>query len=164
MNQVRAILALRSKRAGAQVSETRPVEYRWLRLAGLSLGVALLYVVTGVLGLRLAVPPGYATIIWPASGIAIAALLIFSPRLVVGVFLGSFVVNAYVGAVLGGDDDVDPRARLARFRRLLPDPVPHRDRRHRQLVAARGVRGRCCGAHFRHLFRGAGRLTAKAVR
>ena len=109
MNQVRAILALRSKRAGAQVSETRPVEYSWLRLVGLSLGVALLYVVTGVLGLRLAVPPGYATIIWPASGIAIAALLIFTPRLVVGVFLGSFVVNAYVGAVLGGDG-IDWRA------------------------------------------------------
>lgn len=35
--------------------------------------VALLaphYALTGKLGLLLAVPPGYATIIWPASGIA----------------------------------------------------------------------------------------------
>ena len=38
--------------------------------------LAALYIVTGKLGLLLAVPPGYATIIWPASGIALGLSLI----------------------------------------------------------------------------------------
>ena len=35
--------------------------------------IAILYVVGGRLGLLLAVPPGYATAIFPSAGIAIAA-------------------------------------------------------------------------------------------
>ena len=48
--------------------------------------LAGLYVVTGKLGLLLAVPPGYATIIWPASGIAIGMLMVHGARLWPGVF------------------------------------------------------------------------------
>ena len=43
--------------------------------------VALLYATLGLIGLQLAVPPGYATIIWPASGMALAVLLMFGQRL-----------------------------------------------------------------------------------
>ncbi|MEN3793063.1 CHASE domain-containing protein [Fulvimarina sp. MAC3] len=56
--------------------------------------LALLYGVFGYIGLQLAVPPGYATLISPASGIALAGLLYGGPRLWPGVFLGSFFVNA----------------------------------------------------------------------
>tara|TARA_R110002124_G_scaffold63350_43_gene173554 strand:- start:19114 stop:22917 length:3804 start_codon:yes stop_codon:yes gene_type:complete len=71
-----------------------------MRLVGLIAGVAALYALAGLLGLQLAVPPGYATIMWPASGIAIAALLIFSPRLILGIFIGSLLINGYIGHVL----------------------------------------------------------------
>jgi PAS domain S-box-containing protein len=56
--------------------------------------LAALYVATGKLGLLLAVPPGYATIIWPASGIAIGMLIMHGARLWPGVLVGSFLLNA----------------------------------------------------------------------
>jgi CHASE1-domain containing sensor protein len=57
------------------------------------LGVAAAYFATGKLALLLAIPPGYATAIWPPAGIALAALLLLGSRPFVGVFLGSFLVN-----------------------------------------------------------------------
>lgn len=59
--------------------------------------LAALYFLAGKLGLTLAVPPGYATIIWPPSGIAIGVLLLHGRGLAPGVFLGSFLLNATVG-------------------------------------------------------------------
>ncbi|TIW68972.1 MAG: hypothetical protein E5V56_03990, partial [Mesorhizobium sp.] len=59
--------------------------------------VAALYYLTGQLGLLLAVPPGYATIIWPASGIAVGALLAYGRSLWPGIFVGSLVLNAAIG-------------------------------------------------------------------
>jgi PAS domain S-box-containing protein len=66
--------------------------------------LALLYILTGKLGLLLAVPPGYATIIWPASGIAVGMLAVHGARLWPGVLLGSFVLNAYNSGAFAGDD------------------------------------------------------------
>jgi PAS domain S-box-containing protein len=67
-------------------------------LAHLALGRTVLltaaaYYLTGRIGLALAIPPGYATVIWPPAGIALAAVLLAGPRASVGVFLGSFLVN-----------------------------------------------------------------------
>ncbi|MGH8517757.1 MAG: CHASE domain-containing protein, partial [Panacagrimonas sp.] len=45
-------------------------------------------------GLLLAVPPGYATAVWPASGVALAAVLLWGLRVAPGVMIGSFAVNA----------------------------------------------------------------------
>ncbi|MBV2151212.1 CHASE domain-containing protein [Sphingobium sp. AS12] len=67
------------------------------RAVMLNAGLALVYCVTGWLGLKMAIPPGYATLIWPASGIAVAAILIFGRALWPGVAVGSFVVNAAIG-------------------------------------------------------------------
>src|SRR5436190_3619244 len=61
-----------------------------------SAGIAILaaaYLITGKLGLFLAIPPGYATAFWPPSGIAIAMLLLFGNGCWPGVFIGSFLVN-----------------------------------------------------------------------
>ena len=55
--------------------------------------LALAYYITGTLGLFLAIPPGYATVVWPASGIALAGSLLFGYRTAVGIWLGSFLVN-----------------------------------------------------------------------
>lgn len=40
------------------------------------LGLAAAYIAAGRLGLLLAIPPGYATAIFPPAGIALAALLV----------------------------------------------------------------------------------------
>ncbi|MBY4677459.1 EAL domain-containing protein [Marinobacterium arenosum] len=62
---------------------------------------ALGYLVTGALGLSLAIPPGFATVIWPPSGIALAAVLLLGDRALLGVWLGSFLLNLFVAA--GGE-------------------------------------------------------------
>lgn len=61
----------------------------------LILVTAIAYGVTGRLGLLLAIPPGYATAIWPPSGIALAALLVGGVRVWPGVVLGSVLVNIW---------------------------------------------------------------------
>src|SRR5947209_4863813 len=58
-----------------------------------SLLLAVAYFITGKIGLVLAVPPGYATAVWPPSGIALGGLLIFGTRCWPGVLLGSFCAN-----------------------------------------------------------------------
>jgi PAS domain S-box-containing protein len=63
-----------------------------------------LYVITGRLGLLLAVPPGYATVIWPASGIAVGMLMVHGARLWPGVFLGSLLLNAWQSGVFADAD------------------------------------------------------------
>ena len=55
--------------------------------------VAVLYFAAGKLGLLLAIPPGYATAVWPASGIALAAVLLLGYRVWPGILLGSFLIN-----------------------------------------------------------------------
>jgi len=65
--------------------------------------VALAYMVTGRLGLELAIPPGYATAIWPPSGIALAAVLVAGPSIWPGILLGALGV-----AILNGFDASSP--------------------------------------------------------
>lgn len=61
------------------------------------------YFVAGWLGQMFAVPPGYATVIWPASGVAIAACLLFGYTPALGVFIGSTLVNISIGYTNTGD-------------------------------------------------------------
>ena len=68
-----------------------------LRTAGLALLIAGAYYLSGRLGLLLAIPPGYATAVWPPSGIALAAVLLGGMRLAPGVWLGSFLINVGTG-------------------------------------------------------------------
>jgi len=55
--------------------------------------VALAYGVLGKIGVSLAIPPGYATLIWLSSGVALFAVLQWSWRILPGVALGSMLVN-----------------------------------------------------------------------
>jgi PAS domain S-box-containing protein len=75
--------------------------------------LSVLYVVTGKLGLMLAVPPGYATLIWPASGIAIGMLMVHGARLWPGVLLGSYLLNAYNSGVFADADWTSQRSLVA---------------------------------------------------
>ena len=56
--------------------------------------VALAYFVTARLSLLVAIPPGYSTIVWPAAGIALSALLVWGLDLWPGVLAGSCLANA----------------------------------------------------------------------
>jgi signal transduction histidine kinase len=64
--------------------------------------LALSYVATGRLGLLLAVPPGYATVIFPPAGIAAAAMLTAGAASLPSVFLGSLILNFWIGYSAGG--------------------------------------------------------------
>jgi len=57
------------------------------------IALAVLYALAGHAGLLLAIPPGYATAVWPPSGIALAWLLLRGHRCWPGVLLGSVLVN-----------------------------------------------------------------------
>ncbi len=56
-------------------------------------GLAAVYFVAGKLGLQLAYVHASATAVWPCTGIAIAALLVFGYRVWPGILLGAFLVN-----------------------------------------------------------------------
>jgi len=70
----------------------------WLAI---SLLTALAYLVVGRLALLLAIPPGYASPLFPSAGLAVVATLVFGARALPGVALGAWLVNVTLG---------DPRA------------------------------------------------------
>jgi len=73
---------------------------RWLQ-AGLIVLLAAAYFAAAKVSLVVAIPPGYASAIWPPSGIALAALLLGGNRLWPGVWIGSLAANFTVeGALL----------------------------------------------------------------
>ena len=80
---------------------------RWTQVMRV-LGVAVLYLLTAKLGFLMAIHPGNVTAVWPPSGIALAALLLWGQRLWPGVLLGSFLANTWVfrGMDLGAVDIV----------------------------------------------------------
>jgi PAS domain S-box-containing protein len=67
----------------------------------LGLLLAAAYAVAGKLGLVLAFVNVSATAVWPATGIAIAALLVFGARAWPGIFLGAFLVNQTTAGSVG---------------------------------------------------------------
>ena len=73
-----------------------------LRGPGAGLAVAVAYVVAGKLSLLLALPPGYASAVFPPAGIAIAAVLAGGVAFLPWVFAGSLVLNLWVGAGVPG--------------------------------------------------------------
>jgi PAS domain S-box-containing protein len=58
-----------------------------------SLLTALAYTLAGKVALALAVPPGFASPLYPAAGVALAAVLIFDRGALPGIALGSVIVN-----------------------------------------------------------------------
>src|SRR5512133_2657939 len=60
-------------------------------LKGVWLAVA--YYAAARLALLLAIPPGYATAVWPAAGVALAGLLAFGNRFWPTVLLGAFCLD-----------------------------------------------------------------------
>jgi PAS domain S-box-containing protein len=65
----------------------------WLRLVLLNLAIALAYAALGALALRLILPPDYVSPIYPAAGLAVAAVLRWGPRVLPGILVGGALVN-----------------------------------------------------------------------
>jgi diguanylate cyclase (GGDEF)-like protein/PAS domain S-box-containing protein len=61
-----------------------------------SLALVVIYIITGKLGLMLAVPPGYASAIFPPAGIAIAVSYLLGKRIIPAIFAGSLILNLWV--------------------------------------------------------------------
>jgi len=61
------------------------------------LSLTIAYVVTGKLALALAVPPGYASPIFPPAGIAVACVLIGGSVILPWIFIGSLLLNVWTG-------------------------------------------------------------------
>ena len=57
--------------------------------------VGVAYYVVGRLALFLAIPPGYATAVWPAAGVALVAILLLGTRVWPGILAAHFFVNIF---------------------------------------------------------------------
>ncbi|MCB9604061.1 MAG: MASE1 domain-containing protein [Sandaracinus sp.] len=62
--------------------------------------LVVLYVVSGRIGLALAHEQDNATLFWPPTGLAIAALLLLGPRFAPAIFVGACIVNLSIGTPL----------------------------------------------------------------
>jgi PAS domain S-box-containing protein len=79
-----------------------PLGHDWQHLL-YCLALAFAYVITGRLGLLLAVPPGYASAIFPPAGIAMAAALVGGRYTLPWIFVGSCLLNLWVGYAVEQD-------------------------------------------------------------
>src|SRR5881409_4042803 len=66
---------------------------RWGTPPVVVLGLAAIYLLAGKLGLKLAFVHASATAVWPPTGIALAALLVFGYRVCPGIFAGAYLAN-----------------------------------------------------------------------
>ena len=67
-------------------------------------GTTLAYLLVGLASLQLAIPPSYASPLYPSAGIALAAVLVFGRIAVPGAVLGAFGVNLSLSALRGNLD------------------------------------------------------------
>ena len=67
----------------------------------LLVALAIAYFAAAKASLLLAIPPGYATAVWPPSGIALAALMLYGMRFWPGVWLGAVLVNFTIDQSVG---------------------------------------------------------------
>jgi PAS domain S-box-containing protein len=100
-----------------------------------TLGLAAIYIVVAKLSLGLDAVAGFATLVWPPSGIAVAVLLRGGKHLWPGIALGAFLVNWWTGAAPGvaagiacGNTIAAVAAALALRRIVGTDPLPSRQR------------------------------------
>lgn len=59
----------------------------------ITLWVSLIYFLLGIIGHTMAIPPGVATPVWPASGFALAMVLIRGRKVWLGIFIGAFITT-----------------------------------------------------------------------
>jgi PAS domain S-box-containing protein len=114
-----------------------------VRLAGQAVLLAVLYFAAAKVSLLAAIPPGYATAIWPPSGIALAILLLYGNRLWPGIWIGSFAANLTIegallaSAIIATGSSVQGYAVATLMRRYIG--VPRRFERVREVMVFVGL-------------------------
>jgi len=94
--------------------------------------ITAVYIAVAQASLLLAIPPGYATPVWPPSGIALAALLLFGNRAWPGVALGAALANFAVeglplsALLIGGGNSLEALAGATLIRRFAGEPAHFR--------------------------------------
>ena len=96
-------------------------------------GVAVAYYVSGRLALTLAIPPGYATAVWPAAGIALVAILVLGYRVWPGILVAHLFVNVFT-AFDASSFEAGSAARTARVQSRLQQREKRRKRMVKPLV------------------------------
>src|SRR5712691_4638743 len=105
----------------------RPVPY----LARV-VSLAAAYFFAAKLALLVAIPPGYATAVWPASGIALASVLLQGNRIWPGIWLGASLINVTVqsslvaATLIGAGNTLEALAGAALVRAFVGSPGPFR--------------------------------------
>ncbi len=100
--------------------------------------LAAIYFAAAKLSLLLAIPPGYATAVWPPSGIALAAMLVLGSRVWPGVWIGAALVNLtvesswFASALIGTGNTLEALAGATLIRRFIG--VPYRFERGEDVV------------------------------
>ncbi|MGQ0525783.1 MAG: PAS domain S-box protein [Betaproteobacteria bacterium] len=90
--------------------------------------LAAIYFAVAKLSLLLAIPPGYATAVWPPAGIALAAVLIHGSSMWPGILLGAALVNFTVNssvlaaAVIGAGNTLEALLAAAIIRHYIGVP------------------------------------------
>ncbi len=91
--------------------------------------LAALYFAVAKISLLLAIPPGYATAVWPPSGLAVAAVLLAGNRMWPGIWLGAALANLAVQAsgvaalLIGTGNALEALVGAALIRRLIGIPT-----------------------------------------
>jgi integral membrane sensor domain MASE1 len=76
------------------ISQSRDTKWAKLRMLGIIVGLALVYFGAAKLGLTMAVLAEQVSAVWPPTGIALVAVLVFGFRVWPGIWLGAFIANA----------------------------------------------------------------------
>ncbi len=90
--------------------------------------LAAIYFIAAKLSLLLAIPPGHATALWPPSGIALAAMLLFGSRIWPGIWFGATLANLtvasspVVAALMGTGNTLEAVACAALIQRFIGIP------------------------------------------
>lgn len=67
---------------------------------------AIAYFSAGIVGTQFAIPPGFASAIWPASGIALACVLLLPGGSPIGITFGSIAINLWISRAFLSPDNI----------------------------------------------------------
>jgi sigma-B regulation protein RsbU (phosphoserine phosphatase) len=88
--------------------------------------LAAAYLAVALVGLTFAIPPGNATAVWPASGVALAAVMVLGTRVWPGIWLGALLANSTTtvslatAAIIATGNTLEALLAAWLFRRVVP--------------------------------------------
>ncbi len=81
--------------SSSELSTGQSIEARPLKLTAI-LVTGGLYFLAAWAGLFFALPPGFASVVWPGAGVALALVLLYGNQALIGLWIGSLLANFYV--------------------------------------------------------------------